>query len=601
MASRTPAQISADIIAKLAVTAPGLSLGVGTPERKFVDIVAEAISEAQVDNYLTSTQLDIDTKSGSDLEDFVGIFGFGRLQGTYATGLGIVTLNIPAVQAYTIGVGSQFFSTASNGTALTFNSTATVALNVGDLTASIPLQCATIGTAGNVPSGSVTGFSSGLGFSTVTNLESFVGGTDNETDEELRARFKKTLLRNIAGTEDFYSAISLQIAANGNTSATGVSRVQVLGPVSDFSTQVQVGTINTPLTLPSKNCKYVWTQGDAVALNAGTSAENWFTNGTDYSFTNGAISAPIITPLNSSTASQFLDVSYEYCSTNSRNDPVTGKTNKVDIFVDGSNPQAVSETIITNATTLNSTGGSVYNIANFASNPAGTTMVAGTTKFQRLGSTPILSWPASIVIGATTYTLGTNYVGVYDTTTNRGSEREVSGIAWITTAPANGLSGTVNYTYNQTPQVLNSIFKKQKQITTDVLVHQAVNKYLRFYFVVMYDRGVAPSQVQPNIASALNNFISGQSFGAWIQFSDLTNVVHNVSGVDNVRMATTSDGAPFTASEVVGGNPTGSPFTSDFQLQDNTIPVLDIPTHVVSTVTVADYDSMFIRRSQNSF
>src|SRR3954471_2330872 len=105
MASRTPAQISTDIIAKLAVTAPGLSLGVGTPERKIVDAVAEAIAESQVDNYMISTQLDIDTKSGSDLEDFVGIFGFGRLQGTRATGDVLVSFSIPAVQYYTISAG----------------------------------------------------------------------------------------------------------------------------------------------------------------------------------------------------------------------------------------------------------------------------------------------------------------------------------------------------------------------------------------------------------------------------------------------------------------------------------------------------------------
>ena len=47
--AKTPDQVSKEILAKLAITAPGFSLELGTPERKIVDAVAEAVSEAYVD------------------------------------------------------------------------------------------------------------------------------------------------------------------------------------------------------------------------------------------------------------------------------------------------------------------------------------------------------------------------------------------------------------------------------------------------------------------------------------------------------------------------------------------------------------------------
>jgi len=84
--SRTPEDISARIRATLATTEPGLSCERGTPERKIIDACSEAISEGYVDMYLVGSLLDIDNKVGLELEQFVGIWGFGRLQGKAAKG-----------------------------------------------------------------------------------------------------------------------------------------------------------------------------------------------------------------------------------------------------------------------------------------------------------------------------------------------------------------------------------------------------------------------------------------------------------------------------------------------------------------------------------
>lgn len=586
MTSRTPVEISAAIMAKLAVTLPGLSMNIGSPERKFVDIVAEAISEVQVDNYLVSNQLDIDTKSGADLEEFVSIFGFGRLQGTYSTGTIKLSLTIPATQVIVLPTGTQFFKSAEGLVpTLFFSSTSPIVINIGDAIAYVPVRSNIVGTVGNVVSGTVKGIVASQAISTATNDSPFIGGTDDESDEQLRTRFKKTFLRNITGTSDFYAGIALQIK--------NVSRVKILGPVNEFYTQIQTTSPSEEIVLPATNCKYVWPKGTAVVSDKGLATELWMEQGIDYTMlSEGETSAPKIKTF-TNAYNRFLDINYEYCSTHSRNDPARGIANKVDVFVDGVNSVKVQEKLIINSVTLNNVAGSTYHIDNFAPTIPGSVTISTSSKFQRLASTPIVTPPQTIVAGGTTYTLGVNYAAVYDTTVNRGSERELSGIVWITTPPANGLeTNLLTYWYNQTPEALNAIFKRSKQITTDVMVHSATYKYYSFKFVIQYDQGVAPSQVDPNIVTALNAFLGTLTFGDWIQFSDLIEVVHGVAGVDNCRMADVNP-----ANEIIGGVATFPSITKDFQLDDNALPVLWVP----QLEGAPDYPSMFIRKSYNNF
>jgi hypothetical protein len=51
----------------------------------------------------------------------------------------------------------------------------------------------------------------------------------------------------------------------------------------------------------------------------------------------------------------------------------------------------------------------------------------------------------------------------------------------------------------------------------------------------MYTNSSSPSTVNTAIRNAVATFLDGQYFGTTIQLSDLLSVIHNVSGVDNVR------------------------------------------------------------------
>ena len=154
-----------------------------------------------------------------------------------------VTVNVPWVSDNVFSLGTQFYTKsglAGASATLYYTSTQAVVLTAGNLTADIPVQCTTVGSTGNVPPDSVVYLGNMIGGAVVTNLTSMTGGVDVETDQELRQRFKDTLLRNMAGTSDFYEALCQQ--------NNKVSRVVVFGPLSLYKTQIEVPS--TSLVLP---------------------------------------------------------------------------------------------------------------------------------------------------------------------------------------------------------------------------------------------------------------------------------------------------------------------------------------------------------------
>lgn len=569
--SKSPAQISSDVVTKLGVTAPGLSLEIGTTERKIIDACAESISEAYMDTYLLNASMDIDTKSGTDLEQFVGIFGFGRLQGRRATGVVTFSLGYPATQDMPIGFGIQVYVPANlinSSTPLFFSTTQTVVISQGTTSVDAPAECTIIGSIGNTPSNTVTGFGTGTGVATVTNLSPFSGGTDTESDDQLRARFKATFLRNVTGTADFYTGLMLQ--------SQYTSRVKIIGPYSNWVEELQFnGT--TKIFSTNQNSKYVWPAGWYLYQDLGLPTETFYTSGTDY-VVDTTVNPPGITPSNPTltTAGALGDFEYQYTSTVSRNDPANGITNRIDVFIDGQQSLEVVEYSAASSTAFNTTAGSPYNVNNFVRDVGGTPTSGHI--FQAFGSVPVVTFPSTITTGGgTVYNLGTDYHGVTDTTLLKGSNRELSGIEWLTTPPVAGTLLTIDFSYNRLPELMQSLINANKQIATDVVVHQATYKPLYVYATIIYNFGSNITNVNAAINSALTAYFIGLPFGAWVQFSDIIQQIHNVIGVDNVRLS--------TAADVGGSNPYGiayrqnsivvTDYTADFKLKDNEVALFD--------------------------
>ena len=568
--SKTPDVISRDIRAKLAVTAPGFSLELGTPERKIVDVVAEAVSEAYVDQYLNGSLMDIEGKGGLELEQWVGIFGFGRLQGQKSTGTVRVELNTASPIDTPVVLGSQFFTRqALPGTAnpMYFSSTQAIVIPAGSYVVDIPVECTVVGTAGNVPPDSITYLGAIAGSTSVTNLTSMTGGVDVETDEELRQRFKDTFLRNVAGTQDWYLGLAYQ---NKN-----VSKAVVFGPTSKYVTQIEVPSTSVSLSV-SADVKYAWNEGETVFQNLGADGEIFYRPVDDYVFAGGT--SPSFTRVDTGdmVAGEIVDLEFEYTTVSSRNSPVEGITNKVDVFVNGSDPYTVTERSVVTSQTLSASSSAWNYTGNFARvGTAGTP--SSSSRFMRLGSVPLVSFPSSVVVGMTNYQQGTHYHVLRGTTLDAGSVREVAGIEWLASGPANDTAITLNYVYNRVPETLGIVMKRGKQITTDVLVHQARYAYLQIYLSIEYDRGFTLSVINNAIQDRLRSYFAGLGYGVWVEFSDLALVVHQVLGVDNVNITVSGEsGATGHGVKVYENSSDPTPIstqTGDFKLADNQVPV----------------------------
>ncbi|ACH62137.1 hypothetical protein MYRNA_136 [Mycobacterium phage Myrna] len=567
--AKTPDEISKEMLAKLRVTIPGMSFELGTPERKIIDAVAESISEAYVDQYLVGSLLDIESKAGLELEQWVGIFGFGRLQGRQASGVVRVELANANAQDIPIAQGTQFYTRqglpGSTGQ-LFFSATQAVVIPAGSYVADVPIQCTVVGSAGNVPPDSIVYLGSIIGATSVTNLTALTGGVDVETDAELRQRFKDTFMRNIAGTEDWYLGLAYQ---NKN-----VSRAACFGPIRKYVTQIAVPdtTLNLPVT---NDVKYAWPKGETVFKNLGQEDEKFYRPFDDYTFTAGA--SPQITRVatGAMVVGDIVDVEFEYTTRSSRNNPQAGITNKVDLYVNGQDPYTITERTVVSAQTLSSNSSDELWTGNFARvGTAGTP--SASNRFMRLGSVPILTFPSSIVVGATNYQQGVHYHILRGTTLEAGSPREVAGIEWLPAGPSSGTPLTLTYVYNRVPEVLNAVVKQGKQITTDVLVHQAGYAYLRIYLSIEFDRGFVVTQVTNAIQTRLREYFASLPFGSWIELSDLNLAVHQVLGVDNVNITTSAENGSNYGIKVFGNSTDVVPSsiqTADFKLSDNTLPV----------------------------
>lgn len=584
--SKTPDVVAKEILAKLAITAPGFSLELGTPERKIVDAVAESISEAYIDQYLIGSLLDIESKAGLELEQWVGTFGFGRLQGRKATGTVRVELKTANPQDISLPIGSQFYTRQtlpSTGSPLYFSSTQAVVVPAGSYVVDVPVESASVGTVGNVPPESVVYLGDILGATSVTNLQAFTGGVDVETDDELRQRFKDTFLRNVIGTEDWYLGMAYQ---NKN-----VSKAVCFGPIRKFGTQMEIDADTVNLVGDAfDDVKYAW-PGDGhvhVFKNLGQSDETFYLPSVDYQWVAGTSPQFRRLPSGDIDLNDIVDLEFEYTTKSSRNDPVNGITNKIDVFVNGSDPYTITErTVVSDAVTLSSDTRDQLYTGNFTRVGQGGSPVDN-NRFTRLGSAPVISFPSSITAGGSTYRQNIDYwllrpapeTTLNGTTLLAGSPHEICGIEWNSTGPPTSTITplTLTYVYNRVPEMLQAMIKTGKQLTTDVMVHQASYAYLRVYLSIEFDRGFVVSQVSNAIQERLRNYFSGLAYGSWIEISDLTLAVHQVLGVDNVNLTLAGDLGAGTGHGVklYGNSADTSPLEThdgDFKLADNQLPI----------------------------
>jgi uncharacterized phage protein gp47/JayE len=175
-----------------------IDLSVGSVLRALLEACASVILWLQwlILQVLATTRAA--TSSGSDLDSWMADFSFHRLPGAEASGVltfSRYSLGMTAIIAVGTVVatadGTTQFTVTADDTNPAWNGEGgyTVAPQVASV--SIPAQCTTVGTSGNVQDGTVTLLTSPIpGIDTVTNSAAFSGGQDAESDAAFRLRFQ---------------------------------------------------------------------------------------------------------------------------------------------------------------------------------------------------------------------------------------------------------------------------------------------------------------------------------------------------------------------------------------------------------------------------
>ncbi|WP_028058413.1 baseplate J/gp47 family protein [Candidatus Solirubrobacter pratensis] len=477
----TSRDIALQIVNQLKVLDPAISAEIGTPERLLIDAFAQKIADSTIDLTALSGGLDIDSKIGSSLDKFLAIFNFGRQSAVAATGFVTFSRSQPALTDIRIPAGQRVVASLDAADVF-FQTTFDVTIRMGETSVVAPIQALVPGALGNVAAQAITQYVNGVGFDGVFNTVPTSGGLDQESDDELKARFKNTVFRNVSGTTDQY--LALAIATPYSTKAN------VVGPISRYREYIQVpvpddatyagdpppfpmtGTWTTAMsTVPFS--KYTYTQVPYFVSNGKLGAEalfyrevtdfrlnvdpddknrgdawRFFDEVPEYDLTldplfPGNRFRPSITFLNVIDPSADASIQgvrpgdvvlfeHSYLSTSSRNDYERNITNAVDIFVDGGNA-TLADCVIGIPNPLN-TFTADPNHPYYRENYRRVGEVEHRPMlgnlFTPLFLQPVADIPDSIKIGSTIYYRDLHYWLVEDVSELRGTVRARNGIEW---------------------------------------------------------------------------------------------------------------------------------------------------------------------------
>lgn len=585
-------EISSNIVNALYLSDPEIDASIGTPIRKVIDSVTGQMSSISIDQHLATYQYDIDSKSGGDLDDFVRNFGMERIKGQFAVGT-LTFTRTSTTSTLVIPVGTQVSSrTIPVQTAQT---TINAVMAIGQASVDVPAQMTASGPNGNVLASTLTAMATNVdGVSAVTNNAAFVGGTNDETDAQLRYRFKTDVFRNLAGTDAMYRAIARQTLIDPTISGQfAVSQASVLGPQSHKIEQLQFtsgGAQNATFT----GAAYIY-PGSVVVLDSNYNLLSQYTN---YNVTvnNSANPATLtITPVSSTTMPDGIyQIEYDYVSTASRNDPFNSRfgqgliNTRVDLWVNGVNAQQRSQTAYyRTATTFNNTTNDPLQASRYKTY-SGLSPASG-DKFTPLAWGPIISISTSggnITVGGNSYSQGTMWDLVHMDDAFGYSPTSLFGIWWKPAAsPAitDGTSFTVNYTQNNVPGLVAQNISNWRLLGTDVQVHAGKIAYFTLNLSIVYLPTYNISTVNSAITTAVTSYINGLGFDSALEISDLIQTIHNVPGVDNVRFTTIAENGTYYGLQTVSNtgsvltqNDTGSPYyrPKDVYFDDRTYPQL---------------------------
>lgn len=163
--------------------------------RTISEAFAMQIHEMESEIESTVDDLFLDTAEGDALDRLiVDRLPKGRLPGTKASGIVVFSRSSPAGSDITIPSGTRVAAIHANAETLYFVTASDAVLPAGETSTTASVIAEEIGTSGNVVSYAInTIISSVPGIEKVENLFQLDGGSDEESDDDLRKRYKYTV------------------------------------------------------------------------------------------------------------------------------------------------------------------------------------------------------------------------------------------------------------------------------------------------------------------------------------------------------------------------------------------------------------------------
>jgi len=215
-------EIVRSLVERLRLSQPSLDTKPGTVSRDlFIDIQADELQKIYSLISLISQKQSLATASGRDLDRLAGNFGFSRKSGTPASGIIILSTDDMTSE---IPVPNGMIISAKNG--LTFRVVGTYvmtpaeknryagnanrlrnALDVAGISDSfaieVPIESVISGSTGNIGSYQIADVVTNFSLN-ATNINSFSGGTNLESDNGFKARFLASFSGSNTGTSQGY-------------------------------------------------------------------------------------------------------------------------------------------------------------------------------------------------------------------------------------------------------------------------------------------------------------------------------------------------------------------------------------------------------------
>lgn len=162
-------------------------------------IIESLLAEVDVQNYTIDQiykAMNVDTATGEDLDAIVAILGVTRKQATYAEGVVTFGRSDPYDTDIAIQYAQMVSTKQNNADGSTFEFIVTednARLPAGELQVTVGIKAVEPGNI-YLPINTITVMNTPIiGIEYVTNMTEFVGGSNQETDDELRYRAKQAL------------------------------------------------------------------------------------------------------------------------------------------------------------------------------------------------------------------------------------------------------------------------------------------------------------------------------------------------------------------------------------------------------------------------